>query len=144
MMNAISRSSTEIKDKIKGTVLFGYTQNRQTQGTIPNYPKDRLKVFCTVVDGVCDGTLIVTPGHYAYSGDSIITEASQFLLKAARTWDRIVHDIMDKQILEMLLASMRVSATGMALEFSSYMMKTSIGYAMWWRSLQFCNKSQQV
>jgi cutinase len=49
MMNAVSKSSAEVREKIKGVVLFGYTKNAQQKGGIPNYPKDRVKVSCTRV-----------------------------------------------------------------------------------------------
>jgi hypothetical protein len=67
-MNAISTLPENVRSKIVGVVLFGYTKNGQTKGTIPNYPTENLKVFCTKGDGVCWGQLNVSGGHFAYIG----------------------------------------------------------------------------
>jgi len=72
MMNAVKDLPPQIKKKVVGGVLFGYTKNAQTKGTIPNYPKDELMVFCDETspgkfgDGVCGGTLNVNAGHMVY------------------------------------------------------------------------------
>jgi len=80
MMNAISTLPENERSKVVGVVLFGYTKNGQTKGTIPNYPNDALKVFCTKSDGVCWGQLNVSGGHFAYMGNGDGTAATQFLL----------------------------------------------------------------
>lgn len=59
-------------------VLFGYTQNQQNRGGVPNYPSDRLEVFCAFGDLVCDGTLTITAAHLSYS-DEAAGEAPRFL-----------------------------------------------------------------
>lgn len=59
-------------------VLFGYTQNQQNRGSVPNYPSDRLEVFCAFGDLVCDGTLTITAAHLSYS-DEAAGEAPRFL-----------------------------------------------------------------
>jgi cutinase len=74
MMNAVSTVSANVRSKIKGVVLFGYTKNAQKKGGIPNYPKDRVRVFCAKSDGVCGGTLLVTAGHFAYMGNGMYRE----------------------------------------------------------------------
>jgi cutinase len=71
MMNAVSTVPSNVRDKIKGVVLFGYTKNAQKRGGIPNYPKNRVRVFCAKSDGVCGGTLLVTAGHFAYMGNGL-------------------------------------------------------------------------
>jgi cutinase len=76
---AISDLSTTVRNQVVGTVLFGYTQNQQNNGGIPNYPQDRLKVFCAVGDLVCQGTLIVLAPHLSY-GDEARNEAPAFLI----------------------------------------------------------------
>ncbi|KAK4227892.1 family 5 putative carbohydrate esterase [Podospora fimiseda] len=76
---AISTSSAAIRDKIKGVVLFGWTKNQQWNGAIPNYPSNRLKVYCESGDLVCTGTLIVTPAHSTYK-DEAEGVAPQFLI----------------------------------------------------------------
>ena len=72
MMNTVSGLPADIKRKVVGGVLFGYTKNAQQKGMIPNYPKDQVKVFCDETspgrfgDGVCGGTLNVNAGHMVY------------------------------------------------------------------------------
>jgi cutinase len=87
MMNAVSKLSANIKSKVVGGVLFGYTKNGQMKGTIPNYPPDRVKVFCNPAagnpakfnDGVCGGGLNVNAGHFAYMGNGDGPKAVAFL-----------------------------------------------------------------
>jgi len=81
MMNAVSKLPANVKSKVAGVVLFGYTKNAQTKGGIPDYPKDKVKVFCAASDGVCGGTLAVTAGHFAYMGDGSGTQATNFLIQ---------------------------------------------------------------
>ena len=76
---AISDLDTTVRNKVIGTVLFGYTKNQQNRGGIPNYPQDRLKVFCAPGDLVCDGTLTITAAHLSY-GDEARGEAPEFLI----------------------------------------------------------------
>jgi cutinase len=87
MMNAVQRLPANIKAKTVGGVLFGYTKNAQTKGSIPNYPSDRLQVFCNPTagspgkfsDGVCGGALNVNGGHFAYMGNGDGPKAIAFL-----------------------------------------------------------------
>ena len=78
MAAALTDATATVRNQVVGTVLFGYTQNQQNRGGIPNYPSDRLKVFCAVGDLVCDGTLIITAAHLSY-GDEAAGEAPTFL-----------------------------------------------------------------
>lgn len=63
----ISRLDESTRAKIAGTVLFGYTKNLQNHGQIPNYPRDRLKVYCNPGDMVCTGSLFITAAHLGYA-----------------------------------------------------------------------------
>jgi cutinase len=74
----------DLKRKVAGVVLFGYTKNAQTKSSIPNYPKEKVKVFCSSGDGVCGGTLAVTGGHFSYMGDGSGPKAVDFLLSAIK------------------------------------------------------------
>jgi len=85
MMNAVSKLSPEIKSKVAGVVLFGYTKNAQQKGGIPNYPKEKVKVFCSTSDGVCGGTLAVTAGHFSYMSDGSGPKAIAFLVGQIKT-----------------------------------------------------------
>ncbi|KAK4164651.1 family 5 putative carbohydrate esterase [Cladorrhinum sp. PSN259] len=76
---AIATSSAAIREQIKAVVLFGWTKNEQNNGVIPNYPANRLKVYCESADLVCSGTLIVTPAHSTYK-DEAEGVAPQFLI----------------------------------------------------------------
>ena len=76
---AIRDSSAAIREQIKGVALFGWTKNQQNSGRIPNYPANRLIVFCESGDLVCTGTLIVLPPHLTYA-DEAEDEAPKFLI----------------------------------------------------------------
>jgi cutinase len=80
MMNAVSKLPEDLKSKVLGVVLFGYTKNGQQKGGIPNYPKEKVKVFCSASDGVCGGQLAVTAGHFSYMGDGSGPKAVEFLM----------------------------------------------------------------
>jgi len=79
-MNTVSKLPENIKSKVAGVVLFGYTKNAQQRSGIPGYPKERVKVFCSASDGVCGGTLAVTAGHFSYMGDGSGPKAIAFLV----------------------------------------------------------------
>ncbi|KAG8672566.1 separase/separin [Fusarium poae] len=79
---AVTDVDPAIREKIAGTVLFGYTKNLQNRGKIPSYPEDRTKVFCNAGDLVCTGTLIVAGPHLLYQTDAS-GPAPRFLIEKA-------------------------------------------------------------
>jgi len=79
MMNSVSKLPANIKSKLVGVVLFGYTKNGQKKGGIPDFPKDKIRVYCSSSDGVCGGALLVTPGHFSYMGDGSGPKSITFL-----------------------------------------------------------------
>jgi cutinase len=80
ILGALSKLDAGVKSKVVGAVLYGYTKNKQTGGTIKGYPQDRLKVFCPAADGVCGGMLNVNLGHFAYLMDGTIAQGANFLI----------------------------------------------------------------
>lgn len=80
ILRTVEKLPADIKNKIAGIVLFGYTKNKQTGSSIPNFPKDRLMVFCPQADGVCNGGLNVNAGHFGYMGNGSGTKAVSFLV----------------------------------------------------------------
>lgn len=80
MEHAIEKVGKEIQDEIAGVIFFGYTRNGETFAGIPGFPKDKLKVFCNLSDGVCyDAGPIVTAGHLTYAFNGDIGQAVSFL-----------------------------------------------------------------
>jgi len=79
MMNTISKLPAGLKNKVVATVLFGYTKNKASKGGIPNYPSERVKVYCSKNDGVCGNTLSVTAGHFSYMADGSGPQSLAFL-----------------------------------------------------------------
>jgi len=80
IMNSVSKLPEDIKKKVVGVVLFGYTKNGQQKGGIPNYPKSNVMVLCSASDGVCGGQLMVTAGHFSYMADGSGPKAVAFLV----------------------------------------------------------------
>ena len=80
MHNAVGGRSLDssIKSKIAGVALFGDTRNLQDGGHIPNFPKERSRVWCNLSDGVCGGALLVNAGHLSY-GPGTTSEAATWL-----------------------------------------------------------------
>ncbi|KAF1811272.1 putative cutinase 3 [Eremomyces bilateralis CBS 781.70] len=77
MHNTISGLPPNIQEKIAGVVLFGDTRNEQDNGQIPNFPREKVKIFCNTGDLVCSGSLTITMSHFMYSGD--VPDAVRFL-----------------------------------------------------------------
>lgn len=74
---AIEDLDSDIQEKVAGAVLYGSTQNLQTGGHIPNFPEEKSLTICALTDGVCFGTLVVTPGHLTYIDD--VPDAVEYL-----------------------------------------------------------------
>ena len=69
MGNAISELTAYVKDRIVGAALFGYTKNKQNNGVIPNFPRERTAVYCATFDAVCWGTLS-SYDHFFYADEA--------------------------------------------------------------------------
>ncbi|KAK5164548.1 uncharacterized protein LTR77_009754 [Saxophila tyrrhenica] len=74
---AISDLDQSTQNRIAGAVLYGNTRNAQNGGKIPNYPPENVLTICAPTDGVCDGSLQVTAGHFSYADD--VPDAVDFL-----------------------------------------------------------------
>jgi len=85
MMNSISKLPADIKSKLVGVVLFGYTKNGQQKGGIPDYPKEKIQVYCSSSDGVCGGALLVTLGHFSYMADGSGPKSIAFLTEKIKS-----------------------------------------------------------
>jgi cutinase len=79
MHNAVSTLPANIKNKLVAGVMFGDTPNKQDRGQIPNFPKDKVTIFCASNDGVCKGGMNVTGGHFAYITNGDGPKAIAFL-----------------------------------------------------------------
>ncbi|KAF9739846.1 cutinase precursor [Paraphaeosphaeria minitans] len=79
---AIEDLNSAVSNQIAGVVMFGDTQNRADGGRIPNFPTNKIKIFCggLIRDTVCDGNLagaVLSP-HLSYGSDA--GEAGKFLI----------------------------------------------------------------
>jgi cutinase len=81
--NAVQTLPQDQQQKINGVAFYGYTKNQQTNGMLPGFPQNMLKVFCRPDDGVCGGQLDVTAGHLAYGNDGTVPQGAAFLMKMA-------------------------------------------------------------
>lgn len=79
---AIENLDASFQDRIAGVVLFGDTQNQQDGGQIPNFPREKVTIFCNTGDLVCRGQLVVVGAHLRYQGDT--GPAAEFLADQVR------------------------------------------------------------
>jgi cutinase len=80
MHNAVSSlEPAALENRLAGGVLFGDTRNKQDKGQVPNFPKDKVTVFCDKNDGVCGGALNVNAGHFVYTQNGDGPKAVAFL-----------------------------------------------------------------
>jgi cutinase len=79
MHSTVGALPANLKQKVVGGVLFGDTKNSQDRSQVPNYPKDKVQVYCAKEDGVCWGILNVTNGHFVYTTNGDGTKAIEFL-----------------------------------------------------------------
>lgn len=79
MAGSVGRLSSALQSQVKGVVLFGYTQNTQNRGRIPNFATDKTNVYCAIDDAVCRGTLFILPAHFSYL-DEASTAAPSWLI----------------------------------------------------------------
>src|SRR5205085_10895174 len=79
MHNAVSSLPANVKNKLVAGVMFGDTRNKQDRGQIPNFPRDKVTIYCAKNDGVCGGGLNVNAGHFAYMGNGDGPKAIAFL-----------------------------------------------------------------
>jgi cutinase len=86
MFNTVSKLPPDIKSRVVGVALYGYTKNKQNKGIIPNYPPENVKVFCPASDGVCGGKLNVNAGHFTYLTGSTQKEGYTFLTEKIKAY----------------------------------------------------------
>ena len=66
MHGSISTLSSAIQSQIWGVVTFGDTRNKQDKGQIPNFPKNKIKIFCAPLDVLCLNLDLISPTHFSY------------------------------------------------------------------------------
>jgi len=82
MLNAIQDANPALREAIAGVIFFGYTRNGVTGGSIPGFPREKVRTFCNLDDGVCGlAGPVVTPGHLTYSLNGDIGRATNFLVQ---------------------------------------------------------------
>jgi cutinase len=86
IFNAVSKLPPDLKSRVVGVALYGYTKNKQNKGVIPNYPPENVKVFCPSSDGVCGGKLNVNAGHFSYLTGSSQKEGYTFLTQKIKAY----------------------------------------------------------
>jgi cutinase len=79
MHNAIPQLSPKVRESLTAGVLFGDTKNKQSGGKIPDWPEDKLRIYCAKDDGVCWGGLQVNAGHVSYLGSGDVDKATEYL-----------------------------------------------------------------
>ncbi|CAI7636109.1 unnamed protein product [Penicillium pancosmium] len=70
MHGAILKLSEEVKDKIRGVVLFGFTRQKQFHGQIAGFPQDKLKLYCYETDNICHGGGLIGLEHLSYAQEA--------------------------------------------------------------------------
>lgn len=83
MLGAIQALPQAMQDQIAGVAFYGYTQNQQTGGSIPNFPQNKLQINCANGDNVCNGNLAVSAAHLSYTNDGSVPAGAQFLMSMA-------------------------------------------------------------
>jgi cutinase len=81
--NTIPKLDAKVKAKIAGIVVFGDTYQVKDSNSLPTYPKEKFKAFCSTTDLVCHDVTakdpIILPAHIMYSSD--VPEATNFFKK---------------------------------------------------------------
>lgn len=84
MHRSVEKLSKDVQNHIAGIVLYGDTQNKQDNGQIKNFPKEKVKIYCGANDGVCGGGLNVNGGHFAYTQD--MQPGAEYLAERIKIW----------------------------------------------------------
>ncbi len=79
---AIENLSDTVKNRIAAVVTYGDTMNRQDNGQIPNFPREKTLIICNTGDLVCVGTPATLIPHFDYVRR--VPEAVSFLTARAR------------------------------------------------------------
>ncbi|RGP73999.1 cutinase [Fusarium sporotrichioides] len=65
--NAAGMLSASVTNRVTAALTFGDPKRSEAFGTIPS---SRTRVICRSGDGICEGTIIVTPAHTQYQQDA--------------------------------------------------------------------------
>jgi cutinase len=84
MHNVIPKLPEDIKNKIVAGVLFGDTR-KKAEPQIPNFPTERVQIFCETGDVICDGQLYVGKPHFKYKANGYPEKAVEFLKSRINT-----------------------------------------------------------
>lgn len=83
VMHGTAKALTpDVRARVAAVQVYGDTQNKQNNGTIPPFPTSQTLVICNANDGVCGGQLDVTAGHLEYTQH--VGQAVTFLASRAQ------------------------------------------------------------
>ncbi|KAE8323852.1 putative cutinase 2 [Aspergillus sergii] len=88
MHGSIPTLSDQIKDRIKGVVMFGDSRQQQSHNRIDHFSEQKVKFYCDEHDGICQNSISLSLSHYEYGSKA--EDASQWLLSQVNSTNQNV------------------------------------------------------